>query len=703
MRQWLAVSVLLLGLTTASYAAIPNTVGWFSLTGTTVDAACQFPGQWGGCAMLTNDWNGALFDTTRNRMVFGWGGGHSDYFGNEIVALSIGTTSAVTDTQTMTRIRNSSPTPTSYTGNAAVTDSTSSIGISPVARHTYSNLAYLPEQDKYLLLGGGSSPAGNMTNDVWLWAPATNIYQQLANSPIDRNGGFFGSAPAWDGERHLLWVISNDSYYSFNPATNAWTARGAGHGGVDMANYQGAYDAVKRRHYIAGDGGLYYWDTRTTSTFVRTQPTLTSCAGAFAGSTGLQYDPVQDRIVAWHGGNTIYLLNTTTHTCTTQVVAGGPAEVGNGTYSRFQYSVKDNLYVTCQASSSNCYALRLSVQSADTDWLRRKNAPGVTNSEDFDTIGDYTNGVQYFVGDGGYDGADLDTTIKTSGTGALRFTLPAGRATSNISGDFRVCLRAPCAINGNDTTAPGFGFPSDFWLSWRIRISPTMVTNLANYWRAGGQRTGWKSVNMHNGAQGSCGALEITKTIDTSFNNNTQIWYKECSPGITTDGNSNGNGGSPYFQQGNNTRATTNNGFWCDWNSSGTAGTGTGVGCFNWQWQNEWITFIEHYQIGANGAATSQLDAWIYRDGSATALQIQNVNGEPFGYGSNPVGQRTYNQVSFVPYMTGLSTSAPVDAFIWIDEFIASTNQIDAPGQIAGGGPAPDTTPPSAPTGVTVN
>ena len=686
---WLALSCLLGLLVSPAQATIPNTVGWHTLANTRIDSVCAFS----PCDGITTAWNSALFDTNRQQFVLMNNGGHGDYAGNEIIAVDL-------DTETISLVRNASP--VSYSGACTLADGT------PRSFHTYSNVTYIKSTDQYLSLGGARAPDGFMQNCVWTYTPSTNTYAFHANSPIDRNGGFWGSAVAYDDERNVVWASDQFNVYRMNTSTKVWTTptQTSFNGTGDQGDMNGVIDYVRDRYYVIGNGVVWYWSiSNSASIGARQVPTLTGCSGAFTGATGVTYDPTQDRIVSWHGGNTVYLLNPATHTCTTQTVSGGPAQTANGTYGRFRYSEKYHVFITCQAVSSNCMALRLTVQSADTDWNRRKNGPGVTAYEGFDTIGDYTNGVKYFNGDGGFDGADMDTTIKTSGTGALRFNLPAGRGTSNISGDFRVCLRAPCVIDGDDTQSPGFGFPSDFWISYRMRISATMVTNLLNHWRAGAFRTGWKSINLHNGSHGSCCAVELTKTIDINFpNGTTQIWYKDGGTGLTTNSSAVGNGGSPYMQQGNLTAGTSTNGYWCDWNNNESYGTGNGAGCFGWRspWQAVWVTFIDHYQIGNNGAATSTLESWIYADGSSLGLQMFRITGETLTYGSNPVGERTYNQISFTPYMTGLSTSAPVDAFVWFDEFIASTNPIDSPGQVSGSGGA-DTTPPAVPTGVTIN
>src|SRR5574337_893553 len=77
---------------------------------------------------------------------------------------------------------------------------------------------------------------------------------------------------------------------------------------------------------------------------------------------GLVYDPVRDRIVAWNGGSTVYLLNPDTKVWTTVVGTGAvpPPAQPAGTWDRFVYSPADNVYLVVNAIDQNVFAFRLS-------------------------------------------------------------------------------------------------------------------------------------------------------------------------------------------------------------------------------------------------------------------------------------------------------------------------------------------------------
>ncbi len=78
-----------------SVAQVPAALGWYEIPNTKLRSVCP-PNGFGGsgynftdkCWGLTGAWSSAVFDPGRNHLVV-WGGGHADYYGNEIYTLDL--------------------------------------------------------------------------------------------------------------------------------------------------------------------------------------------------------------------------------------------------------------------------------------------------------------------------------------------------------------------------------------------------------------------------------------------------------------------------------------------------------------------------------------------------------------------------------------------------------------------------------------
>ena len=75
----------------ALFSQIPNGVGWHELPNTMMGPVCEDGVN--SCGAVLSAWNSGVFDTQRNRLII-WGGGHGDYSGNEVYALSLNGTPA---------------------------------------------------------------------------------------------------------------------------------------------------------------------------------------------------------------------------------------------------------------------------------------------------------------------------------------------------------------------------------------------------------------------------------------------------------------------------------------------------------------------------------------------------------------------------------------------------------------------------------
>jgi len=131
----------------------------------------------------------------------------------------------------------------------------------------------------------------------------------------------------------------------------------------------GAVDPVGKRFYVMGSGYLGYYDISGTPPFpARVQITNASGCDSFTAGRypGLQYDPVQNLLVEWSGGNTVNTYDPATNTCNSQTFVTGPgAQQLNGTHGRFRYVPSLGVFVVCNNWNQNCYSLRLTSPVGD--------------------------------------------------------------------------------------------------------------------------------------------------------------------------------------------------------------------------------------------------------------------------------------------------------------------------------------------------
>jgi hypothetical protein len=342
--------------------AIPAALGWFQIPNTKLSSVCAvnqgFPEVQAveGCSAITGSWSGGAFDTSRNRLLL-WGGGHTAYAGNEVYALNV-------DTLTLTRLNDpSTPIRTGCNNGGVYADG------KPVSRHTYNHLAYLPVQDSMFAWGGSMYQCGAITDDAWLLSfPGLSWTKKSSTGgPI---GNHFGVSTVYDPNSGLVYAHDGTDLLSYNPVTNTWATRSSTAVNPPFAGYtSGAIDPVRKRYILHGNDftgnhdpqTLWWYDISSPTGKVQVQSGPTSGCSGFMGKYefNLEYDPIQDRFVAWDGGNNIYLLNPDTLTCSTVTYAGGPTAVPLGTFGKFRYSPKLNVFVVCNDPSANCYALRL--------------------------------------------------------------------------------------------------------------------------------------------------------------------------------------------------------------------------------------------------------------------------------------------------------------------------------------------------------
>lgn len=313
-------------------------------------------GNWGPPAIM-GAWSGATLDTANDRLIV-WGGGHNDYYGNEVYAFSL-------KTLTWSAL-NLPSSPAGYTtkGNGGYMPD----GAPPVL-HTYDMLAYVPETNQVLVPAGASSYSnGNQTNAAtypytWAFNLTTTKWAQLANNNL--TGGAVDIVFHYNSSDHMLYGISSEKpFQRYNPATNSWSGMGLG-GRLSGYHMTGAIDPIDQLLVAVGsDGGPGFLNAISLNNGFVSSPRVSGDLKVQNGnSPGFVWDPKAHLFVGWNGGSTLYTLDPKTWYWTAVPPSPGntvtpPAAAQNGTFGRFQYDTAHDVFVLVNDINQDVYVFK---------------------------------------------------------------------------------------------------------------------------------------------------------------------------------------------------------------------------------------------------------------------------------------------------------------------------------------------------------
>ena len=322
---------------------------WLEIPDSRLDAVAapvsKFPWLSGGIDGITACWAGGAFDSQRDRLYIGPGGGHAGYNGNEVYAF---------DLNDLKWHRLNDPDPvipgTEYTD----------LNKAPFAMHTYDGVEYLPPPtDRYVVVGGWGTPRTYAMNpdrpDRW------EVYP-------DHGTGRTGDISAVDPITGLLWLstpIASGKLSQWDPLTHRWTLRR--NESPDPTYYETADVDSKRRLLVAcGHGKVKTWGLTPIPERVpfNVLETTGDTEIIASSSPGFCYVPLIDKFVAWAKGTDVYTLDMdggkwTKHppAATNKVTPGPPDQWG--TFGRFRYVASRNVFVLYNAVKQNVFIYRL--------------------------------------------------------------------------------------------------------------------------------------------------------------------------------------------------------------------------------------------------------------------------------------------------------------------------------------------------------
>jgi len=317
-----------------------------------------------GPRQVMGAWSGAILATglgNYGSMVH-WGGGHADYYGNELYRF---------DLETLTWIRMNDPSP--HCGSIASTNLPNGLfpDGTPGVPHTYDMICYRSAANEYVAAGREYNNSGfglyNMVSrfnlDTRTWATHNTEPSGIATRHMDC---------IYDAGRDVMWAVNTYSggsdWHKWDFATNAWTTYSmSGTDSLGAAQYVPTRDCIV---YVNLAGTMYGLDTANPGDRV-----LLTKTGSFPSISSNNADPMfwsselGSLIFCKSGTGNLYRVTPPsgdwkTGTWTVSPIsASGSSGLhdSNGVYKKFQVAEWGSIVVAIlnERPTQNCYAIRL--------------------------------------------------------------------------------------------------------------------------------------------------------------------------------------------------------------------------------------------------------------------------------------------------------------------------------------------------------
>jgi hypothetical protein len=534
-----------------AFGQLPSAVGWTALPASTSlegSGACP-ANNFGGdpypfadnCQNVIRTWNGAIADTNQNRLIL-WGGGHGNYFGNEIYSLNL-----TANPITLTRLKD--PTiPTNYANAANCIDGIppGSPDFAPNARESYGGLEFLPGPNRMMIFDGSlACTQGHGSANTWTISLAglSNSSSWVHEDPTlsgtkpnnDANGPY-GNIAAYDPNSGLVFVSDSEALYTYSYSTNTYNRITSSKGFTTGIYLSGAIDPTRKLLVLVGacadsscgpGNGVFVADISNPASTTQqnwTSATLAdpNCAEFLDGGVnpinasnpGFTFDSVANDFVGWpNQGNSVYIMTPDVAnermTCQKLTFANGPPNSSHsndlpntsyGTFGRFRYFAVIDAFVLVNDWNIPPYILRLR-GSGDFSLAASPSSQSVTqgNSTSYTVsvgaVGGFSGAVNLAVSGlpsgatASFNPASVAAGKTSTLTVSTAGSTPVGNSTLSIAGTSG-SLTHTAAVTLNVTGAANFS----------LGVTPTSASVAA-----GGGANYSVSVGAVNGFSGSVG------------------------------------------------------------------------------------------------------------------------------------------------------------------------------------------------------
>jgi hypothetical protein len=337
---------------------------WLSLPGTAFRTFCKARENNalqanGDCTMVISAWSGGVFDERLRRLLV-IGGGHMDYWGNEVYGFDLATGAWM-----MVK-------PASGLGTATAPTEPMADG-NPVSRHTYDGLAYMRHLSQVFMFGGATSPNGYSVNNAWSFDAASGTWRARASAPSTGAGHYY-MASAYDLVTRKIYVRNQHAFYSYDPDADRWS------GPIASFDHPPYYPRMQTHHYrrgvilpaqrlfLAAGGKLknpaapdvFVYDLDARRDVTGAHPMTGDTSVIASDGLGLDVDVRSGSLVAWAGGAPAIMDPATWHWRRGNARGAPPQAVGNGTYGRFRYIAYLNVFILVNKPEEDVHFYKLS-------------------------------------------------------------------------------------------------------------------------------------------------------------------------------------------------------------------------------------------------------------------------------------------------------------------------------------------------------
>jgi hypothetical protein len=310
----------------------------------------------GGATLKIVAWSGAALDTRRSQLLV-WGGGHSDYAGNEVYAF---------DLRSLQWRRLTEPSVADRGRTATYPDG------QPRARHTYNYIEYVPALDRMLVFGAsGPYPGGGgeFSRSVIEFDIGERRWITGGRADVPPPGNLIGAQARIDPESGRVYVIGSQkaALLAYDPAADRWSQLSPPT--RVRVHATAAIDPGRRELVLIGSGGrsggqALRWklDAAGEVDDVSSRTTGDKQVESAYGP-GFDYDSRRRRLVAWAGGSEVFVFDGDSLRWTRIPAPADSANPGppnpTGTYGRFRYVADHDAFVLVNAADRNVFMYRL--------------------------------------------------------------------------------------------------------------------------------------------------------------------------------------------------------------------------------------------------------------------------------------------------------------------------------------------------------